>query len=73
MLGLGVTAAWGQNQASSRYEVVTVQPGDTVWGIAAGRYPSGDIRARVQEIERANGLSDPRLLPGQRLRIPSGG
>ena len=38
---------------------VVVQPGDTLWSIAAQRYPSDDVRARVDGIERANGLQSP--------------
>ena len=50
--------------------VVVVQPGDTLWGIAAARYPGDDVRVRVDEIERLNGLHSPSLEVGETLRLP---
>lgn len=49
---------------------VVVQPGDTLWSIAAEHYPSDDVRARVDDIERANGLSSPAIKAGQSLVLP---
>lgn len=60
-----------QGSASGAYEIVTVGPGDTLWGIATQRYPRSDVREKVDEIERANGLHGPAIAPGQRLRVPS--
>jgi nucleoid-associated protein YgaU len=50
---------------------VVVQPGDTLWTIAAQRYPSDDVRARVGDIERANGLQSPVIEAGEILRLPA--
>jgi LysM repeat protein len=50
---------------------VVVQPGDTLWSIAAEHYPSADIRARVEAIERANGLHSPVIQIGETLRLPA--
>ena len=50
---------------------VVVEPGDTLWGIAAARYPEDDVRARVDEIERLNGLRSPRIEVGETLRLPA--
>jgi nucleoid-associated protein YgaU len=50
---------------------VVVQPGDTLWSIAAQRYPSDDVRARVDGIERANGLGSPVIEAGEILRLPA--
>jgi nucleoid-associated protein YgaU len=50
---------------------VVVQPGDTLWSIAAQRYPSDDVRARVDGIERANGLRSPVIEAGEILRLPA--
>ena len=50
---------------------VVVQPGDTLWSIAAQRYPSDDVRARVDGIERANGLQSPVIEAGEILRLPA--
>lgn len=52
-------------------EVVTVAPGDTLWGIATRRYPEADAREKVFEIEQLNGLSGPTIVVGQRLRTPA--
>jgi nucleoid-associated protein YgaU len=49
---------------------VVVQPGDTLWSIAAEHYPSDDVRVRVQDIEQANGLHGPQIEVGQTLRLP---
>jgi nucleoid-associated protein YgaU len=49
---------------------VVVQPGDTLWSIAAAHYPSDDVRSRVDEIERANALNNPHIEAGETLRLP---
>jgi LysM repeat protein len=67
-LSLAVVAHGGTAPA---YSTVVVQPGDTVWSIAAERYPSDDIRARVVDIERANGLHSPVIQAGETLRLPA--
>jgi LysM repeat protein len=48
---------------------VVVEPGDTVWSIAAGHY-RGDPRPHVEAILQVNHLSSPLLTPGQSLLIP---
>ena len=62
-------AVHGQGPAG--YEQVTVRPGDTVWSIAAARYPGDDTRARVDEILKANGLQQPTVFPGEQLKVPA--
>src|SRR2546429_601112 len=52
-------------------ETVTVQAGDTLGSLAQRRYPNEDVRGRVAEIERENGLADPVLHTGQTLRLRS--
>jgi LysM repeat protein len=52
------------------YQTVVVQPGDTLWSIAAARYPAADPRAEVQAIEALNGLTSPYLAVGQTLELP---
>ena len=49
---------------------VVVQPGDTLWSIAAAHYPSDDVRVRIEDIERANSLEGPTIEPGETLRLP---
>jgi hypothetical protein len=64
-------ALMGSEAGARSYEDVTVQPGDTLWGIAAAGHPSSDVRARVDAIMRVNGLKDPVIQPGDHLRVPS--
>jgi nucleoid-associated protein YgaU len=52
-------------------EMVTVAPGDTLWGIASRRYPDADVRQKVYEIQQLNGLRGPTIMAGQRLRLPA--
>jgi LysM repeat protein len=66
-VSLAVVAHGGTAQDGS----VVVQPGDTLWSIAAEHYPSSDVRARVEDIERANGLHSPVIQVGDTLRLPS--
>ena len=51
-------------------ERVVVQPGDTLWSIAAAHYPADDPRERVDAIERLNGLSGPGIQVGDILLLP---
>ena len=66
MLALSRIAQGGEAAAT-----VVVQPGDTLWTIAAARYPADDTRARVDEIERLNNLSSPVIAVGETLRLPA--
>ena len=50
---------------------MVVQPGETLWSIAAARYPADDTRERVDAIERLNGLSGPRIEVGEVLHLPA--
>lgn len=47
---------------------ITVEPGDTLWSIAASLDPDGDIRAVVDRLAELNGGSS--LTVGQRLVLP---
>jgi len=67
-LGLAKVAEGG---AGGGLVEVTVQPGDTLWAIAADRYPNSDVRAKVWQIEQLNHLSGETLQPGETLRVPS--
>ena len=46
-----------------------VQPGDTLWSIAAAHY-GGDPRQGVWQIQRKNRLQGATLSPGQTLVLP---
>jgi nucleoid-associated protein YgaU len=67
-LGFAVVAHGG---TPAQDVTVVVQQGDTLWSIAAEHYPSDDVRARVEAIERANGLHSPVIQIGETLRLPS--
>src|SRR3982074_2752340 len=60
-------AAYGGGRTGT--ESIVVQPGQTVWSIAADRYPDDDTRARVGEIVQINHLARPggaAIYPGER-------
>jgi nucleoid-associated protein YgaU len=69
LLGLARSA---HGEPAARYETVLVQPGDTLWAIAAARYPNSDVRQKIDDIESANRLSGPSIRAGQELRVPAG-
>ncbi|MCD9153205.1 LysM peptidoglycan-binding domain-containing protein [Aeromicrobium duanguangcaii] len=51
---------------------VTVQPGQTLWSIAAEARPDADIRSTVDEIVKLNALEDGAALPiGTTLAVPT--
>jgi hypothetical protein len=51
---------------------VEVQPGDTLYGLAAGIAKPGEIREMVHRIQQLNSLSGADLTVGQKLAIPVG-
>jgi nucleoid-associated protein YgaU len=67
-LWLAIVAHGG---TAAQDSTVVVQPGDTLWSIAALRYPTDDVRARVDDIERANGLQGPAIEAGEILKLPA--
>ena len=67
-IGLALVAHGGTAPA---YTEMVVQPGDTLWSIASERYPSDDVRVRVEDIERLNGLQGPVIQVGETLRLPA--
>ena len=56
---------------SAPREVVTVQPGDTLWGIAESHASSLDTRLVMDWIEGENALVNGTLVPGSRLVVPA--
>jgi predicted Zn-dependent protease len=57
--------------SAQHYTIVTVQPGDTLWGLAAARSgPSADVQEIVDRITDVNHLQSGALQPGEHLRIP---
>ena len=45
-----------------------VQPGDTLWSIAADVAPDADVRITVDQLIALNGASP--IVPGQELVLP---
>ena len=55
---------------ATRYASVVVQPGDTLWSIAAKHAGSGDVQDAIDLISTVNHLHGATLQPGEHLRIP---
>lgn len=55
---------------ATRFQTVTVHPGDTLWSIAAAHAGDGDVQESIDRISAVNQLHGATLQPGQRLRIP---
>ena len=74
-LGMALLIVFGLSKtvvgaAPTGFTSYQVQPGDTLWSIAGERYQGADVRERVGEIERANGLTTPVIVPGEVLKVP---
>lgn len=72
MVGSAVREAYvGGKLSESRTEYVTVQPGDSLWGIAQRSQVSGVSTGEVVSwISSKNGLSGNDLKPGQEILVP---
>lgn len=57
--------------AADSFEYVTVQQGDTLWGIVADFPRAQDPRDSVADFISLNNLETAELQPGQRLAVPS--
>jgi LysM repeat protein len=49
---------------------VVVQPGDTLWSIAARYAPGSDPFGTIEQIRQLNGLDGYTVHAGQRLQVP---
>lgn len=71
-------SGFAKGESRPEYRIVTVEEGDTLWGIArcAAEDPSlegrlsGDLRRLVYEISKENDVTAEDLMPGMTLRIP---
>jgi hypothetical protein len=52
-------------------ETVVVQPGQTLWSIAAARYPDDDPRSRIDDIVRLNNLGSQPIHAGETISVPA--
>jgi LysM repeat protein len=69
LVGFVLWAAFARSSDASGPEGrYVVQPYDTLWSIAAGRY--ADPREGVWEIRERNGLKGTLIVPGQVLVVP---
>lgn len=60
-----------QASAGEAPQTITVQQGQTLWGIAQEHAPEGtDLRAYVLEAQRINDLTTERVSAGQELELP---
>lgn len=50
--------------------VAVVQPGDTLWSVAARHLPSNDPYGVIEEIRHLNDLTGNTIHPGQELILP---
>jgi nucleoid-associated protein YgaU len=69
---LAIGGAHRANAADqSQMTTVVVQPGESLWQIAAGIDPEADPRELIYQIEQINGLADASVAVGQQLVIPT--
>ncbi len=72
LLALVVAVAWAvvarASTAAEPERTYVVEPGDTLWSIAARTY-GGDPRRGVWKLERRNGVRGV-IRPGERLVLP---
>jgi len=67
--GLPPTSAAASSAAGVDARTVVVQPGDTLWTIAAGVAPDADVRITVDQLIALNGASP--IVSGQELVLPA--
>ena len=61
-----------QPQATSEISAITVQPGNTLWGISRERYGEGILYVRVFEANRDKIRNPDLIYPGQVFVLPEG-
>jgi len=67
--GPSPTSAAASSAAGVAAPTVVVQPGDTLWSIAADVAPDADVRITVDQLVALNGASP--IVAGQELVLPS--
>lgn len=76
LLAILLAAGFALGRVSSSHAAVTttrtavVQPGDTLWSIAARVSPDRDTRVVIDQIEAVNHLATASVQVGQRLVLP---
>lgn len=67
------SAASREAGAAPAVEVVTVAPGETLWGLASdvASTTGDDVRAVMEQIQQLNTLDSSLVYAGQELRVPT--
>ena len=73
ILGFGgaSSATASADAGSASFDYVTVQAGETLWGLAEEIAPAADPRDVIADIVNLNQLSSAEVQPGQKLAVPS--
>ena len=75
LVAVAAVVLWGAvarvSSGAGRERIYVVRPHDTLWSIAT-RFYDGDPREGIWKLERRNGLKSALLVPGRRLRVPTG-
>jgi LysM repeat protein len=73
LAGLVAALAASTSRAAQPAEtrVAVVQPGDTLWSVAARHVPSDDPYGVIEEIRSLNDLTGNTIHPGQELILPT--
>lgn len=66
----GGSMATGEAGERPATEVVVVNEGDTLWGIASSVAEEGEVRSMVHEIRELNDLDSSVVALGQKLHVP---
>lgn len=69
----GVSSASEEAGAAPATEVVVINEGDTLWGIAAEVAEDGQVRSMVTEIRELNDLDSSVVTLGQKIHVPVAG
>ncbi|MCX6400801.1 MAG: LysM peptidoglycan-binding domain-containing protein [Propionibacteriales bacterium] len=67
------SAATREGGGSPAIEVVTVAPGETLWGLASdvAATTGDDVRSVMEQIQQLNTLDSSMVYAGQQLRVPT--
>ena len=67
---LGITGSFAGNAPGASLEFVTVQSGDSLWGLANMYAPSQDPRDWIARVVTINAMETVELTPGQQIALP---
>jgi LysM repeat protein len=74
LVGANSAVANGSDESSASgvaFDYVTVQAGETLWGLAEEIAPTADPRDVIADIVDLNQLPSSEVQPGQKLAVPS--